>query len=537
MKKRLRTVLALLICGVSVGFTQPVLAADWTYTLRPGDDLWTIARLHCGSSAYAQRIADHNAFADPTRLRAGQRVRIPVAWLVRQPSSVVVAAVGGRVTDGKGQRISVGQELSMGERLITAAAGFALVRFADGTELEVGPDADVLFNVLTAFGDSGMVDSSLRLYRGGGTARVRKRADGSQFRVWTPTGIAAVRGTEFRLGVAESAPGAAASASSRVETLTGAVGFEQAQQTASVPAGTGLVASAAGVVTETLLPAPVFADADIRRRSTSDELRWTAAPAAAGHQLDLYDRDASPAVLVKTIRLDAPRYDLAEFEPGRYRVAVRSVAASDLRGYDAVLDLELVRAVPVPQTQGIVRAAERLEWAGDASTYEVEIRAADDAARQPRRFERSTQTLPLNGTLMPGAYRWRVREAGGDFSTALPLLIPPASPQAVRVTAGSWANGRSIEVSWGAQSGVDYDIRLVDDAGNSAADARVRASSTTATWVSPVLVAGSYQVEVVPRLDTVDGPITGGASRSEVNVLRRVPWWQPAALLLPLLLL
>ena len=49
------------------------LADDWQYTLRPGDDLWTIARDYCGSGNLAQAIADHNGLANVAAIRAGQR--------------------------------------------------------------------------------------------------------------------------------------------------------------------------------------------------------------------------------------------------------------------------------------------------------------------------------------------------------------------------------------------------------------------------------------------------------------------------------
>ena len=59
---------------------------DWFYTLRPGDDLWQIALRYCGSGNQATAIAAHNGLQNPTQLRAGQRIAIPVAWLAFAPT-------------------------------------------------------------------------------------------------------------------------------------------------------------------------------------------------------------------------------------------------------------------------------------------------------------------------------------------------------------------------------------------------------------------------------------------------------------------
>ena len=64
--------LALLLLGCSAFL--PVHADDWLYTIRPGDELWSIAQTYCGSARAAEEIARHNGIADATRIRAGERI-------------------------------------------------------------------------------------------------------------------------------------------------------------------------------------------------------------------------------------------------------------------------------------------------------------------------------------------------------------------------------------------------------------------------------------------------------------------------------
>lgn len=48
------------------------------YTVRPGDTFQAIARRELGSGEYASAIARANPLLDPTRIRAGQVIRIPI---------------------------------------------------------------------------------------------------------------------------------------------------------------------------------------------------------------------------------------------------------------------------------------------------------------------------------------------------------------------------------------------------------------------------------------------------------------------------
>jgi nucleoid-associated protein YgaU len=48
------------------------------YTVRPGDTFQAIARRELGSGEHASAIARANPLLDPTRIRAGQVIRIPV---------------------------------------------------------------------------------------------------------------------------------------------------------------------------------------------------------------------------------------------------------------------------------------------------------------------------------------------------------------------------------------------------------------------------------------------------------------------------
>lgn len=507
-------------------------AEDWNYTLRPGDDLWSVARLHCGSASFAPRIARHNGLADPARLRAGTRLRIPVGWLVKQPASVEVLAVRGTVRSDDGAPIVAGALLEMGARLLTAD-GFALVRFADGTELEIGADSEVLFNVLTAHGASGMVDSHLRLYRGGGNVRVVRQGSASSFRVWTPTGIAAVRGTQFRLGVRRDA---SAVPTSRLETLTGAVDYEQEQTVAAVPAGTGLVASPSGVVQEPLLPAPQLEGSGALVLAADTVLRWPAVSGATAYRAELYDLAAQPLVQVAALTLEQPELPLAAYPPGRYRLDVRAVASSGLQGLDARRPLTLKVPRPQPQSARVLTRDEVLRWSpvAAAAHYVVEL-GTDRDLSSPQRYRSTVPSLPVADTIAvrPGQYFWRVKAESGPFSEPASVAVAPAAVTGLTVATGAHQNGRPLSVSWQAEAFVDYELTISGSGAEQPAVTTRIPDGAALPFVSDPLPSGTYTVEVRPLSGELDGP----PETMQVEVRDPVPWWQPALLLLPLLLL
>lgn len=51
---------------------------SWTYRVRPGDSLWTLAELLYGSGSRASEIARANRMEDPSQLEVGQRLKIPL---------------------------------------------------------------------------------------------------------------------------------------------------------------------------------------------------------------------------------------------------------------------------------------------------------------------------------------------------------------------------------------------------------------------------------------------------------------------------
>ena len=328
----------------SSGSESVELAVDWYYTLRPGDTMIGVAERCCGSSDYADKILSYNHVDLRKPIPIGSRIRIPVQWLIKQPAEVKVSALVGTVEDDTGRNLAVGDTLVIGQWVQTATNSTVELTFADGSILELNQNSQLHFNLLSSYGDAGMVDTLLRLQRGRGLIRIQPNEGRTRFRVSTPSGIAAVRGTSFRIETRDQ---------SLLETVTGSVNFSQSQSGTrvaseqTVEAAFGVVADAQGMTKEALLAPPqaIVVDAIRPHRPM---VSWRANSAAQGYVADLYRLENARAIHVATLQPSRPMLSLVNLAPGDYQVNLRGVAASGLQGMDAQTRVVVTAEPPPP---------------------------------------------------------------------------------------------------------------------------------------------------------------------------------------------
>lgn len=336
------------LLAILLGIAMPVFASEWTFTLRPGETLDQLAARCCGDATLSDEISKFNNIDQRMAPPAGARLRIPVPLLQRQPLAATLVYTVGLVTDGNGLPLQSGASLSMGQTLQTGSGGLALVRFADDSTLQLGNDAEVEFDTLSAYGDTGMVDTLVHLQRGRVELRVIKQS-GNRLRVATPSGIAAVRGTTFRVAV-EPVIANQLTGPSRglVETTTGLVGFNQSAALAnetSIEAGYGVIASASGVAKEALLQPPGPIAVPVVATSKA-QLRWPKLQGARRYQVQIGQDVAGKMQWRPSVKTNKRAFPLQGLALGDYQVRVRGIAASGLHGMDATVPVSVTAPEP-----------------------------------------------------------------------------------------------------------------------------------------------------------------------------------------------
>jgi len=150
--------------------TTPRADAEWSYTVRPGDNLWSFSQKYLHSIDYWSKLAKYNKIKKPKALPPGTILHVPVAWLRRPPQAVSVALVFGLVELQRASQLGrvaleAGMRIKVNDRVISKQ-GSALFELANGSQLRILPNSELAFDALTAFEDSGMVDTRIRLERG-----------------------------------------------------------------------------------------------------------------------------------------------------------------------------------------------------------------------------------------------------------------------------------------------------------------------------------------------------------------------------------
>jgi hypothetical protein len=125
--------------------------------------------------------------------------RVAVIDAVQGPADVKPHDSDRTVPAEVGQLVRVGDTVRTGAG---ASVELRWARMAGGMRVKLGPDTSFVVNRATANRSSGVEDSRLGVHGGTVWIRLRKALKGkSKFEVETPTAVAAVRGTVFRVSV------------------------------------------------------------------------------------------------------------------------------------------------------------------------------------------------------------------------------------------------------------------------------------------------------------------------------------------------
>ncbi len=430
-----------LLCG-----NQAVSAQEWVYTVRPGDNLWNLTLQYAKSIRYVWRLQELNQVAEPTRMPPGRKIRFPIRWLKRQPASARVAEITGDVSVQRADSqtpmpLQANEELQIGDRITTGAGGNVLLRFADGSTLAIRALSEVSLDTLTAYGDTGMVDSRVRLQRGRSNAEAAPaQGPGSRFEIHTPAAVSAVRGTEFRVAVEQDQPTA------RTEVTEGRVRVAAGRRARNVPENFGVVAQAGVPLAP---PKPLLAAPDTRAlptlvRRLPIRLNWPDVSGAVAYRIQVA-RDRRLHTLLVDERLDGPRASFELAEDGEYFLGLRAVDEEQLEGIDALHPFTLdARPLPpvsiAPEADAKVRVPQPVfRWSipKSAARYWLQLASSDSFTNPLQDGELERNQYQPDAPLAPGRYFWRLATRADDgelgpFGDTLTFryVPPPPSPQA-----------------------------------------------------------------------------------------------------------
>lgn len=479
-------------------------SADWVYTVRPGDTIWELSQQFLKDPNQWPEVQKYNNVDDAHVMQPGRQLSIPVEWLKHQPKAARIIESHGEVSvirNGKSQAASASATLNSGDTLRSGADGSATIEFADGSRLLLQSNSEAVMDSLGSFDATGMVDTSVRLKRGRVENKVAPQKPDSRYRIITPAAVAAVRGTEFRVGTDNGGD------LMRNEVLEGKIAVSGSGVTREVPMGYGNITETGKPPTE---PQPLPAAPDLsglskRGAESGITFHWPAVANAVRYRAQLA-RDERFTSLLKDEVLPGNELTWNGLLPANYTLRVRAINDLGIEGFDGRHSFTILAplAAPRPLTpeDGAVMAPGRpfIAWSQTLGANSYHLQLASDAQFNSGLVDIGSV---VNNNFRPaddlpaGNYYWRVASvtAGveSDFSAARHFILStaPAAPGKITVT----LKERDASFNWPAVNGAaQYQFQLGQFADFTALN--VDAITTESSFSINQLAPGSYHYRV-----------------------------------------
>jgi len=419
-------------------------AADWIYTVHPGDNLWDIAEKYLRKgTAYTARLQALNQIKNPKHLPPGSRVKIPLRWLKYQPVAATVQNLHGQCTavTGQNQTISlkIGQILHAGDVLHCPENSSMMLRFADGSRLLVQKNSHLVLDTVSEYPGTEMVDTRVRLQSGEVDTQVqRKQGPGSRYEIITPSAVAAVRGTDFRVHADKGGDLMSA------EVLQGRVNTTGQGVKRMVRQGFGVSVQAGHAPSrpKKLLPPPALDTLPETIHYLPVSFQWPEMDKAFQYRVQIAPDQRFEVLLFDQTTTKA-RIKISGLADGHYILRLRAIDYYGLEGLNAVfpftVDARPEPPIPLNPKNGgnSYNQQPKFWWSKPLQISAYRFQLASDEAFENRLvdMEKLTETRVVPDRPLPfGAYYWRVASYDdqgkqGSYSEIQKLIVkekPPA---------------------------------------------------------------------------------------------------------------
>lgn len=435
------------------------------YVMQPGDNPWQVAQQHL-KPGLVDALLELNHITDPLRIPPGTRLQIRNEWLFRGSRPVTVLDVVGDAVlvsvRGATRALTPGERIPAQSRIRTATQASVTLQFADGSRLLVREHSDVRLRKNSFVPLAEGRDIRLNVPLGKVENDVSKQhGSPGRFEIDTPSGVAAVRGTRFRV--------ASLDREMRTEVTEGrvAMGAKRGSQTA-LPAGYGM-AVRPGLTAESkrLLAAPVVDSAQLLVEYLPADLPLTAVSGAVAYRTQVsLDGPLAPSLSDQKITTATMR--IRDIPDGVYRLRVRAIDVDGLEGLETERPLTVNARPSAPflispnADAGLTSKRPTFSWAKHPEAARYHFQLADNARFDPVQTDVADLSNPayqLPQDLPEGDYHWRVatvsaKEGQGPFGAAGHFQRLPAAPGLIA------PQGDSRLLRWQKQDGARYHLQI-----------------------------------------------------------------------------
>lgn len=383
------------------------------YIMQRGDTLIGLAVKYLRKRSDYHVVQRINRIADPHNISIGKKLSIPFRLLKYRPSEANLSGFRGEVSIASKGRTLVpvkGLDLAEGSQLTTSAGSYLTLRLEDGSRISMPSNSKVRITRLRHILLTDSVDYEFAVDSGRVQSKITpfdKKAD--RYRVRTPVAVSAVRGTDYRTRVDEET-GTAFSETVEGEILVASGSSIASGRAVSVPAGTGVAATATGkLATADLLAPPELVDPAKIQSEPDLEFRLEHSAAVKGYRL-LVSTDAGFVNVVTEEKTDDALINAPGLPDGRYFARATALASDGFESMPATYSFKRQLST-LSGSAGKGDFGYQFEWDGEGNgkrLYRFQLlRGSKTAIPMVDEIVLTHDVLTLSD-LPNGEYFWRV---------------------------------------------------------------------------------------------------------------------------------
>ncbi len=441
-----------------------------------GDKLINICKKYLEDPQKWRTVAKFNRMKNPDLILPGQQVKIPVGLMRGVLLDGKVTFVYGDAKVQKAEKeewvsLRLGDMVSRGSSIKTGKASSLEVTFEDRNSIFLKPDTTLGITASEKKG-SNYTMNSLYLTTGRVITNMKKTTGAdSRINVKTPSAIASVRGTEFRVSADHEE-------AMRTEVLTGTVIVSAAGKAVELHQGEGTYVQkgSAPVDARKLLTPPI--PLDLKAIYKELPLKFTFQQTTGAYSvrgLLAKDREGRNVVEDKVIKQNES-LEFLNLSDGTYYLFCQGIDELGIEGFQSQPYEVRLRANPLPpmiQLKGdeaeFIGKTAQFSWlkVQDAVTYHIQV-AKDKGFSVLKEEETNNKGESYTtGTLEYGDYYFRISSIAEDeyeagWSQTLPfrLIPPPPAPPMDKPTVSE----KEVMLKWRNQGeGISYHFQMAKD--------------------------------------------------------------------------
>lgn len=389
----------------------------WAYSVLKNDSFERIYQKYLNKRANIIALSEYNHHPLIKKLQPAQIINIPVEMLRRIPTNAQVLLVYGDVNasgmaGGDAHQVKKDDLLVAGDSLAIGKNSLAKLLFADGSKIDIQSNSSLSIQDSYQYVGKETFVTNLKLIKGRTQASANpEHVVGNSLKIQTPSAVAAVRGTQFRVTADENV--------SLQETLEGRVAFSASGQEVLLTKGYGSVAEKdkaplppiqlPGAVDVSVLP-KLFEhnSAEFDFPAQQGVTAWIGQLAS--------DEDFTQVLNEQTTQ--SGKLVFTNLTDGQYYLKLRTQDQHGLQGVDAVHVFHVKALPPEPLLEllepldgaVIPLAPTDLSWTPVPAATSYLIQVARDVNFTDNLYERhsSYNKLTINQSFGAGVFYWRV---------------------------------------------------------------------------------------------------------------------------------